>query len=354
MFPNHIISVKNLVPHLDMHFLDTFVGVPKSTLGDSDRSINNSTSKPPHSFIHRIGIFAPMISGLVLGFATGIVGLHEVLGCLLGILLGWLMRNQCHIAVLVFLILEFTAAWALFQEPYRGTHRWVEFGGQRVNIVLPLVACGLIIVTKARASLSHYSVAIVILITLLLQMAISIATVFFVSVVLSKNSIFWRPRILILVAAGVLVIFTILTSNNRISRLGAFFTGEAYQTRQTSKVLQSLECFSAAKRQFHLPAAKTDLALLHVGRQIGAIAPILHTISFIPLILLILQHQVHNSSNSDALIIVFMTVCILLNIGICLSLIPTIGLPAPFLGKGGSAWLCFSSLICFVYNNPSH
>ena len=103
-----------------------------------------------------------------------------------------------------------------------------------------------------------------------------------------------------------------------------------------------------------VPEQQTDYIFSTVGEEWGFLGSLMLIIVFVVLILRMIN-QAEKQSNTFRKTFIYSISCLFLlhfiiNIGMSLGLLPTIGIPLPFISSGGSSLLTFSLMI-FIYLN---
>lgn len=156
-----------------------------------------------------------------------------------------------------------------------------------------------------------------------------------------------------LAACGVvLLVFAIVTASYRSDRLDSFFNPTAHKQGKSYQLNQSLLAFGAGgikgvglgesrQKMFYLPEAHTDFIFAVVGEETG----LWGTVSILSLFTLLgvrgLRVAARHPQPFGRLLAfgyTFLLVCQAgLNMAVVLGLLPTKGLPLPFISYGGSA-----------------
>lgn len=228
---------------------------------------------------------------------------------------------------------------ALIQPEFRGAHRSVLLPeGKRFNIsflVLSLGVLGLYSFNKVSTLrilwFSCFGV-------LLLLRCFSLVVLFAWASFPTWQLLFGLHRRYAAILVFCVLAACLLGSSNRQRRLLEFTSGASYHTSQIRRTLRELSWTPSQNgAQVSLPAARTDLALLHMARMLGIGAAVVHSLLFA----LASIAGFGGIKEVTRLIAASM----LGHVAVCTSLIPAIGMPAPFLGAGGSQWMAFSILL---------
>ncbi len=158
------------------------------------------------------------------------------------------------------------------------------------------------------------------------------------------------------VFAGVLLVYS---KGYRLERLFAFL--DPWENHQDSgfQIVQSFLAFGAGglwgtglgngtQKLFYLPAPHTDFILAVIGEELGFVAVAIVIILFSILLWCGIKIALHASDKFGAYlalgIISLISVQAALNMGVVMGMLPTKGLPLPFLSYGGSSLVI--NLVC--------
>ena len=312
-----------------------------------DTIVPKGTAANPSYVIQSIAaMLLPCGAGVALGYGTGLFGNEELVGIIIGTLFAWLAYRNRWMILGATGVLASMAAVALCQPAYRGSHRWITlFGDVHWNVALPLMAVAAIGMTGFRKTSALSIVVGTCTISLLLIKAFTVVGLVLCSGQPLWTSL-WRSRWRgVVVLLPVLLGIAILREENRRERLIEYWTQSSYHSRQIRRSLFEIKWFGPPEgTEVRVPAVRTDLALLHVARTRGAFFAILEIACFIPFVQLGLKGGLFGSSAACRLILcAFVGHC-----AVCMSILPTVGMPAPFIGAGGTQWMSFAILLTWL------
>ncbi len=260
--------------------------------------------------------------------------------------------------------------WALFSPPINNTNRWVRIGPLTIQpselAKLTLIVFLAWIICSSRSSLTELrgpilaclatvaAVAALVAIEPDMGTAITITAISFA--LLFAAGIHWGfiagPAAL-MTAGGVIML---LTTDYQWVRLRAFYdlwfgeggdlSGSGYQASQSviaiaSGGLTGRGLGEGAQKLFFLPYPHTDFVFSTIGEELGFLGATAIVAAF--LILLWKGLRIAAGVPDRFLALVAFGAAVMLagqafiNIGVCLALLPTKGLPLPFLSYGGSS-----------------
>ncbi len=196
------------------------------------------------------------------------------------------------------------------------------------------------------------SVSILILAQPDLGTAISISAVVFL--MLYVGGVPWRYLLFILLIAGFMLYLLIVSEPYRMRRIAAFLNpwadpkGSGFQIIQSQIALGSGGIFGSGlghsrQKLFYLPAAHTDFIFSIIGEELGLLGTTGVIVLFIIFIRLGLK-VVRNASDRFGYFLSLGLVSMLsfraiINIGVSCGIMPTKGLPLPFISYGGSSFV---------------
>jgi len=181
---------------------------------------------------------------------------------------------------------------------------------------------------------------------------ISISAVVFL--MLYVGGVPWRYLLFIFLAAGLALYLLIVSEPYRMRRIVAFLNpwadpkGSGFQIIQSQIALGSGGIFGTGlghsrQKLFYLPAAHTDFIFSIIGEELGLVGTIGVIIIFFYFIRLGLK-VVRNAPDRFGYFLSLGLVCMLsfraiVNIGVSCGIMPTKGLPLPFISYGGSSFV---------------
>ncbi len=256
------------------------------------------------------------------------------------------------IIAIFFLVALGLACVAIAQAPFRGTHRWCLLGDWRINVSVPLVVATVLSISAARSV--RIKLLFTALSTLILVATASYSSaLLLVAVVCCCSSPTAGRQQAVRLAAFILmamVVATIVATPNRLRRLHQHAQGSGYQTTQVRNVLGQLRIVGPSRGAYlHLPARKTDFALLDIMAHCGVSAGIAVLGSYVAIFLFLKQISCGLPNPADEIIAASaatVALVVFFHLLVNLSLLPPFGVPAPSLGAGLSADLSYKTLIC--------
>ncbi len=260
--------------------------------------------------------------------------------------------------------------WALFSAPVNRTNRWVRLGPMTLQpsevAKLTLVIFLAWIICSSRSSLTELrgpilaclasvaAVAALVAIEPDMGTAITITSISFA--LLFAAGIHWgfiAAPVALMSVGGVVML---LTTDYQWDRLRAFYdlwfgeggdlSGSGYQASQSviaiaSGGLTGRGLGEGAQKLFFLPYPHTDFVFSTIGEELGFLGAVAVVAAFLILLWRGLRVAAGVPDRFLALIAFGTTVMLagqaFINIGVCLALLPTKGLPLPFLSYGGSS-----------------
>lgn len=160
-------------------------------------------------------------------------------------------------------------------------------------------------------------------------------------------------------SAACACVFLILSKGYRLERFFAFLNPWENYADSGFQIVQSFLAFGAGglwgaglgngtQKLFYLPAPHTDFILAVIGEELGFVAVAMVILLFAALLWCGLKIALHASDKFGAYlalgIISMISVQAALNMGVVMGLLPTKGLPLPFLSYGGSSLIV--NLVC--------
>jgi len=166
--------------------------------------------------------------------------------------------------------------------------------------------------------------------------------------------------------AGVAALSVFVMNNpNRLRRIMAFRDPEAYAQGEAWQLNRAIDAFAAGgafgcglgnslHKYHYLPEAHTDFILPIIGEELGLAGPLVVLILFFVIFvcgLRIAEHSSDDFGRFTALGITLMiTLQALINLAVVTGLVPTKGLPLPFISYGGSSFMSSSIMIGLLIN----
>jgi cell division protein FtsW len=145
--------------------------------------------------------------------------------------------------------------------------------------------------------------------------------------------------------ASMVILVAVALKPYRIERLRTFFGDTSYQVQQSLIALGGGGLFGrgpgeSLQKLFYLPQPHTDFIFAVIGEELGFVGAVV-TLSLVGVIVVrALRAAQHASTRAAALLAAGLTVTLavqtLLNVSVCLKLLPAKGLPLPLISAGGS------------------
>lgn len=332
-------------------------------------------------------VLALLTLGVVMVFSASAVYAREQLGnpyALLGRQLLWLvlglaamfgvvnldyrrLHQPVAIFTAIFIVLALLVA-VLFLDPSRHTHRWIRWGPLSVQ---PSELAKVVLILFLAYFLDRRRRAVNDPIGTLLPAA-AIVTIFVCLVVVEPDlgtaaalalvagSIFfvagvgWRYLAYLGLLALPVVYLLIVRVPYRLERIRAFLNPAADPRGAGFQMLQSLLAVGSGgvtgvglmdgkQKLFYLPEAHTDFIFAVVGEELGLVGAALVVVLFGILCWRGLRVAMHAPDNFARLLATGITAMVtwqaLINLSVVLGLLPTKGIPLPFISYGGTSLL---------------
>jgi len=155
----------------------------------------------------------------------------------------------------------------------------------------------------------------------------------------------------------------------RMHRIVAFLDPEQYAQTYSFQLLSAINAFIAGgpmgvglggsiQKHYYLPEAHTDFIFAIIGEELGAAATLAVVLIFAGLFICGLRISLRAPDTFGRILAFGITVMITLqaviNIGVVIGLLPTKGLPLPFISAGGSSLIISLLEIGVLYNIALH
>jgi cell division protein FtsW len=166
------------------------------------------------------------------------------------------------------------------------------------------------------------------------------------------------------------LIYVIMKINpERFNRILAFFNPEEYTSTYSFQAMQSLYAIGSGgifgqglgkstQKLFFLPYAYTDFIYSIIGEEMGLIGSVFILGLFFIFLIRGLAIARHSGSTHAYLLVVGLTLLIvfqaLMNISVTLSILPTKGIPLPFISIGGSSLIATLLISGIIVNVSRH
>ena len=176
-----------------------------------------------------------------------------------------------------------------------------------------------------------------------------------------------RIKYIIWLGSISLIILLILafSSDYRVKRLTAFLNpwkdarGAGYQLAQSQIALGSGGIWGKGlgkglQKHFYLPASHTDFIMAIIGEELGFVGTTMVLFLFLVMFILILRLTKNITDDFKNLLIwgycLVIFYQVIINIGVVVGLLPTKGLPLPFVSYGGSSFIANSIMLGLIFN----
>ncbi len=171
--------------------------------------------------------------------------------------------------------------------------------------------------------------------------------------------------VFIVVSAIPVILFAIISKPYRVKRVLSIFNpwedsqGTGFQLIQSLIALGSggflgVGLGSSKQKLFYLPESHTDFIFAIIGEELGFLGGMIIILLFAVLVSFILKvsFKIHNYFASRVVfgIGVMLAFEAIVNIGVSMGVLPTKGLPLPFISYGGSSLVCHLAAIGIVLN----
>ncbi|TKJ36178.1 MAG: hypothetical protein CEE38_12170 [Planctomycetes bacterium B3_Pla] len=299
--------------------------------------------------IRRDGADWERLAGLLLGSAivftiVYVVSGFDVLFWSLVIGMGvicWMIVPRAFLAFL-FTGALFSSIMAICQPPLHGTHRWIHISGLSFNTAHVLAAATVLWFASTRSNFLRFLSLAIGLACLIKSGSFTFAAVTsVVCLLLLAMKLQWGECALALAITVVCLISPLALSQNRIIRLTDYVVGgdrRPYQVTQARLCMRDL-CYigtSPAIRR-HLPGVADDMSLMKFmiwgGTFTGGLLIVCHAV-IVACIWFVLNRADAWGRSLGIAVMCFYVIILVLHILSNLTLIPSIGVSAPFQGRG--------------------
>ncbi len=271
--------------------------------------------------------------------------------------LEWLTRWKVALGGLI-------ATWAgllaaFVQHPVAGTHRWLQLP---IGSLQPSVAAKVTLPLALAALVAHHgelrrdertTVRVALALTfatvvpVLLEPDLGSAVLLGVAAgcVLVLAGAPWRPLALVALAAVPIFLVAIVLKPYRIERMRSFFGATSYQVHQSLIALGhggvlGVGPGEGVQKLFYLPQPHTDFIFASLGEELGFVGctALLAMLGLIVVRGFVAAQRASNLAHGLLAggLSATLAVQTLLNVSVCLKLLPAKGLPLPLVSAGGS------------------
>lgn len=259
------------------------------------------------------------------------------------------------------------------QPPVAGTHRWLQLPGISVQpsalakVALPLALASWLAWCRERRLTPERTFypalggtgLTVVLVLLEPDLGSAVLLLAGAVAVLLLAEMPWKPLAALGGGAALMVALAILAKPYRIERVRAFFGETSYQVQQSLIALGGggplgRGLGESTQKLFFLPQPHTDFIFAVIGEEVGLWGATL----VLALLGLIVARALRAARRAPTLasgllaagLAVVLAVQALINVSVCLKLLPAKGLPLPLLSAGGSDVLVTLAAIGLVLN----
>ncbi|MEW6338173.1 MAG: FtsW/RodA/SpoVE family cell cycle protein [Acidobacteriota bacterium] len=300
------------------------------------------------------------------GLPEGEFALRQLVAVLLGaaamlaamlVPLDWLTKPAVALGGLGATWLALGAAY--FQPTISGTHRWLQLPGISVQpsaiakVTLPLALAALLALHRSRRvdpRRTFWLAAGLVAVTVGLVLAepdlgSSLLLVAAAGAVLLLADMPWKPMAALALAAVPVFTLAILLKPYRMERVRSFFGSTSYQVQQSLIALGNGGLLGqgpgeSVQKLFYLPQPHTDFVFAIAGEELGFVGATLVLAALGVVAVRGFRAAERAGQLSHALLAAGLTTTLavqsLLNVSVCLNLLPAKGLPLPLISAGGS------------------
>jgi cell division protein FtsW len=250
-------------------------------------------------------------------------------------------------------------ALAFVQHPIAGTHRWLQLPGVSVQpsavakITLPLALAALLTRPAAddgerrRAFRVGLGITALTVALVLLEPDLGSAVLLLVAAasVLFLAGLPWRTVLVAGAIAAAVLVAAVLLKPYRMARISGFFGNTSYQVQQSLIALGAGGPFGrgpgkSVQKLFYLPQPHSDFIFAIAGEELGLIG----AVGLLGLLGAIVYRGLRAAWRADSRTNALLASGIatglgaqaLINVSVCLKLMPAKGLPLPLISAGGS------------------
>jgi cell division protein FtsW len=271
----------------------------------------------------------------------------------------------------------------LFMPAAGGAHRWVRMGpfnvqpSEFVKLVVILYVAALLAAREERIHEARAvpgpvlavvgTLAVLVAVEPDLGSAVMIAAVAFVMLFVAGLS--WRHIGAASVLGAVLLVVAVLAEPYRLQRIRTFLQPGADPQNADYQLIQSLIAVGSGgltgagfgqgrQKAFFLPAAHTDFIFSVLGEEMGLIGAVLLLAAFLVLFWRGVRTALRAPDRHGFYLAMGVTSLLviqaLVHMGVCLGMLPTKGLPLPFISYGGSSLVATMAATGLLLNVSQH
>ncbi len=248
---------------------------------------------------------------------------------------------------------------AFLQRPVAGTHRWLQLPGVSIQpsalakITLPLALAALLArpreneKERTRAFRIGLGLTALTVVLVLLEPDLGSAVLLLAAAaaVLFLAGLSWRAVVITGAIAATVFVAAVLVKPYRMARISGFFGSTSYQVQQSLIALGAGGPLGrgpgkSVQKLFFLPQPHSDFVFAIVGEELG----LLGAAGLLALLGVIVYRGLQAAWGADGRASALLAAGIatglgaqaLINVSVCLKLIPAKGLPLPLISAGGS------------------
>jgi cell division protein FtsW len=248
---------------------------------------------------------------------------------------------------------------AFFQRPIAGTHRWLQLPGVSMQpsalakITLPLALAALLAKPREterernRAFRTGLALTAITVALVLLEPDLGSAVLLLAAAaaVLFLAGLPWRMVLVTGAVAAAVFVAAILLKPYRMARISGFLGTTSYQVQQSLIALGAGGPFGrgpgkSVQKLFFLPQPHSDFVFAIVGEELGMVGALGVLALLGAIVYRGMQAAWRASGRATALLAAGLATGlgaqVLINVSVCLKLIPAKGLPLPLISAGGS------------------
>jgi cell division protein FtsW len=250
-------------------------------------------------------------------------------------------------------------AAAFLQSPVAGTHRWLQLPVSSIQpsavakLTLPLALAALLSRPtpgrRERRSAQRLALALtgvtVVLVLVAPDLGSAVLLLVAATSVLLLADVPGRLLAGLGTVAGAVILIAVAVKPYRVERVRTFFGDTSYQVQQSLIALGGGGLLGrgpgeSLQKLFYLPQPHTDFIFAVIGEELGFVGAVA-TLSLLGVIVVRALRAAQRANTRAAALLagglaVTLAVQTLLNVSVCLKLLPAKGLPLPLVSAGGS------------------
>lgn len=197
------------------------------------------------------------------------------------------------------------------------------------------------------------------------NMSITICMALLVVVMLFLGGARLKHFLLLIIPAIAVALLLIIVEPYRLNRLVAFLDPFASKQNEGFQLVQSIlgislggafgvGIFNSRQKYLFLPFSESDFIFSIIAEEIGFVGSIIFILIFLCLFMAILKVARRAPDKFGFLLVsgigALIIIQVLLNLGVCLGLLPPTGLPLPFISAGSTSIMVFMAMLGIVQN----